>query len=173
MHVRMPRPISWASPGGIAPREYSMSIDLNLGCLDRDTSQAEGDKQDQGEDNQQQPLHQPHHQQHQAVEDDQPPEEGGDQPGEGGDQPEGVGDQPEGGGDQTEEGGAQSEEGGDQPVQGEEHNHPLQHGHHLHQPEGGVQSCGTSMHEWMPGPISRGSPGGSSPIKESNVVTCH
>ena len=46
-------------------------------------------------------------------------------------------------------------------------NHPLQEGH---QPEGGVQSCGPSMHEWIPGPISQASQGGTYPIKESKEI---
>ena len=47
MHVRMPRPISWASPGGIAPSELVNGINLNKECT-REESRPTGEQDQEG-----------------------------------------------------------------------------------------------------------------------------
>ena len=40
LHERMPRPMIWASPGGIAPIEPSKGLDTNIDCTDKDHTMA-------------------------------------------------------------------------------------------------------------------------------------
>ena len=40
LHERMPRPMIWASPGGIAPMEPSKGLDTNIDCTDKDHTMA-------------------------------------------------------------------------------------------------------------------------------------
>ena len=47
MHVRMPRPISWASPGGIAPSELINGINLIKECT-REESRPTGEQDQEG-----------------------------------------------------------------------------------------------------------------------------